>query len=114
MTLEFPTSVLSLLNRLETALAGVTSEVKELRAESRAKPSQAATARVQYSVEEVAEMLGKSAYTVREWARHGQINAKKRAERRGSSATWGVLAEEIERIKNDGLLPMDPNRNRED
>jgi hypothetical protein len=112
MTLEFPASVLSLLNRLETALAEVTSEVKELRSETRAKPSEAAVSRVRYSVEEVATMLCKSSYTIREHCRHGQINASKRAERRGSSAIWSISAEEIERIKNDGLLPMDQNRNR--
>ena len=35
--------------------------------------------RSNYSVEEVAAMLSKSAFTVREWCRNGRINATKRS-----------------------------------
>jgi transposase len=62
-------------------------------------------------VEEAASMLGKSSYTVREWCRHGQVNAAKRAERRGGAALWSISAEEVKRYKNEGLLAIDPDRN---
>ena len=68
-------------------------------------------AREWYSVDEVAAMFGKSSYTVREWCRHGQINAVKRTERRGGAALWSISAQEVSRYRNDGLLPSDPARN---
>ena len=67
--------------------------------------------RKSYSVEEVAGMLGRSPYTVREWCRNGQINASKRSERRGAGMLWSVSVEEVARHKNEGLLPLNPERN---
>ncbi|MEZ6048765.1 MAG: helix-turn-helix domain-containing protein [Planctomycetaceae bacterium] len=54
---------------------------------------------------EVAEMLGKSSYTVREWCRFGRIEARKRPIGRGDALEWEITASEIERFKNHGLLP---------
>jgi hypothetical protein len=68
--------------------------------------------RESYTVEEVASLLSKNAYTVREWCRHGRINASKRVERRGGAELWSISSAEVTRIKDDGLLRMDPNRNR--
>jgi hypothetical protein len=67
--------------------------------------------RTGYSVEEVAGMLGRIPYTVREWCRGGRIHATKRAERRGGAELWGGAAEEVARVKDEGLLPPDPARN---
>ena len=64
-----------------------------------------------YSVEEVAALLSKSAYSVREWCRFGRINATKRSERRGGAELWSISAGEIARYKDEGLLPLDPCRN---
>jgi hypothetical protein len=88
------------------------TEVASLRAELRARPSQGTVpSRKWYTVEEAAVSLGKRRYTVREWCRHGQNNAAKRAERRGCAALWTISAEEIERYKNEGLLKAALNRN---
>lgn len=57
-----------------------------------------------YTVEEAAKLLGKSAYTVRQWCLEGRVNAGKRAERRGVAEVWGISAVEIERYRNEGLL----------
>ncbi len=62
--------------------------------------------RTWYSVEEAAKMLGKGAYTVREWCRHGRIFAAKRAERRGGAELWSISSDEVARYKNEGLLPL--------
>jgi transposase len=59
-----------------------------------------------YSVEEVAAHMGKASFTVREWCRHGRINAQKRPYRRGKSAEWMISHDELQRIQNLGLLPI--------
>ncbi len=59
-----------------------------------------------YTVGEVAEMLGRAEFTVREWCRLGRVYASKRACGRGNAQEWIISDEEIERIRNEGLLPM--------
>jgi transposase len=58
-----------------------------------------------YAVDEVASRLGKAAFTVREWCRHGRIRAQKRSYKRGKSAEWMISHAELVRIQNEGLLP---------
>jgi hypothetical protein len=60
-----------------------------------------------YTTSEIAELLNKSAFTVREWCRHGRIVALKRACGRGRTCEWIVSNAELLRIKNHGLLPLD-------
>ena len=57
-----------------------------------------------YSTEQVAEQLGKSVYTVREWCRNGRINAEKKASGRGGYASWTVSHIEVLRVQREGLL----------
>jgi hypothetical protein len=57
-----------------------------------------------YTVEEVAALVSKTPYTVREWCRHGRINASKRSERRGGFELWSISAAEVARYKDEGLL----------
>jgi transposase len=58
-----------------------------------------------YSTAEVAEILGKAEFTVREWCRLGRIWAEKRPCGRGNSKEWMISHEELTRIQNEGLLP---------
>ena len=58
-----------------------------------------------YTTAEVAEILGKRPYTVREWARLGRIDAYK-VPGRGAESAWRVTHEELIRIQNEGLLPI--------
>ena len=58
-----------------------------------------------YSTEEAGRLLGKSEYTVREWARQGRIHAKKQLSGRGRFLTWVISHEELVRIQREGLLP---------
>jgi hypothetical protein len=67
--------------------------------------------RTNYTVKEAAELLGRAVYTVREWCQMGRINALKRRQKRAKGEVWSIEAEEIERYRNEGLLPIDPERN---
>lgn len=58
-----------------------------------------------YSTSEVAKLLGKAEFTVREWCRLGRIKAEKRKAGRGAASEWIISHEELTRIRNEGLLP---------
>jgi hypothetical protein len=59
-----------------------------------------------YTTTEVAELLGKAEFTVREWCRLGRVNAEKRDCGRGNSLEWIISHDELTRIRNHGLLPV--------
>ena len=59
-----------------------------------------------YTIAEVAQMLGRAEFTVREWCRLGRVSASKRACGRGHAKEWIISHEELTRIQNEGLLPM--------
>ena len=86
-----------LWRRIETIDAKVT-EIRELL-------TQPESQRDWYSIAEVAKLLSRAEFTVREWARLGRIYASKRACGRGSSQEWMISAKEVDRIRNEGLLP---------
>ncbi len=54
-----------------------------------------------YTTAEVADIVSKSEYTVREYCRKGQIKAEKAPNGRG----WLVSHAELERLRNYGPLP---------
>lgn len=55
-----------------------------------------------YTTAEVAEIVGKSEYTVREWCRQGRMEAEKAPNGRG----WLISQPELTRIRNHGPLPI--------
>ncbi len=59
-----------------------------------------------YTIPEIAALIHKSAYTVREWCRHGRVKARKKpCGGRGVSGEWLIGHEELKRLLNEGLLP---------
>jgi transposase len=84
--------ILERLERIETAL----TTLIQLR-----------TVKDFYSTDEVAAILGKAEFTVREWARRGRIKAQKRRSGRGKFQAWVISHEELQRIHKEGLLPED-------
>ena len=77
------------LERIESALSHLTRQqtIKEF-----------------YATEEVAEIVGRSPYTVREWCRAGRVHAQKRRCGRGRAKEWMISHAELTRIRNEGLL----------
>jgi hypothetical protein len=61
-----------------------------------------------YSTAEVAKILGKAEFTVREWCRLGRVKAEKKKCGRGVASEWIVSHAELTRVRNEGLLP-DPH-----
>lgn len=58
-----------------------------------------------YTTDEVAAILGKAEFTVREWCRLGRVNAEKRYSGRGRYQAWVVSLGELKRLEREGLLP---------
>ncbi len=58
-----------------------------------------------YCTTEVAGILGKAEFTVREWCRLGRVHAEKKKCGRGSASEWIISHAELTRIRNEGLLP---------
>jgi transposase len=64
------------------------------------------TVREWYTTEQVAQLVGKAEFTVREWCRHGRLNAEKRMSGRGGYQAWVVSHSEVLRYQREGLLPL--------
>ena len=58
-----------------------------------------------YSTAEVAALLGKAEFTVREWCRLGRVAAEKKKSGRGPASEWIISHAELTRVRNEGLLP---------
>jgi Helix-turn-helix domain len=58
-----------------------------------------------YTTEEVARMLGKAEFTVREWCRNGRVHAEKKGSGRGKYQSWVISHAELQRLQKEGLLP---------
>jgi hypothetical protein len=82
--------VIRRLDRIESALAALLLQ---------------RTVKEWYSTAEIAEILDRAEYTVREWCRQGRIRAKKKPCGRGKGGEWLVSHEELMRMKNEGLQP---------
>ena len=59
-----------------------------------------------YGTQELAEILGRAEFTVREWCRLGRVRAEKRACGRGRTREWMVSHTELLRLQGEGLLPV--------
>jgi hypothetical protein len=91
-------AIIEQLRAVANRLERLESQVEKLGLQSVAKEF--------YTTEEVACLLNKASFTVREWCRHGRINAIKRNSGRGAGGEWGISHEELTRIRNHGLLPV--------
>ncbi|MGB7344858.1 Helix-turn-helix domain protein [Rubripirellula tenax] len=85
------TDVVARLERIETLLSSLVQQekVKDF-----------------YTTSEVANILGRAEFTVREWCRLYRIHAEKRPCGRGRSKEWMISHTELQRIQNEGLLSI--------
>lgn len=63
-----------------------------------------------YTTEQVAQVVGKAEFTVREWCRLGRLQAEKRLSGRGAYPAWVISHAELLRYQRDGLLPAQTTR----
>jgi hypothetical protein len=63
-----------------------------------------------YDIDEFARIVGRAAFTCREWARLGRIKAEKRRSGRGAHCSWAISHDELLRFQREGLLPDRANR----
>lgn len=82
--------LLTRLTKIETLLASLVEQ---------------RTVKEWYSTAEVATLLGKAEFTVREWCRLGRVRAEKKKCGRGPASEWIVSHAELTRVRNEGLLP---------
>lgn len=59
-----------------------------------------------YTTTEVATILGRAQYTVREWCREGRVPAQQRRARRGNGLEWIISHEQLELLKAEKLRPV--------
>jgi hypothetical protein len=99
----------SLLALFGEALAPLVDQLRIIQAQLAAMAGEATKAVIvkeYYSTVEVAKLLGKRPYTVREWCRLGRINAEKANFGRGQDDEWRISHQELTRIQNEGLLRL--------
>lgn len=58
-----------------------------------------------YTVDEFARLVGREAFTCREYCRLGRIHALKKSSGRGKHPSWVIPHAELLRFQRDGLLP---------
>jgi hypothetical protein len=59
-----------------------------------------------YATDELARVLGKAEFTIREWCRLGRLKAEKRRSGRGAYPAWVISHQELLRYQREGLLPL--------
>jgi len=110
--LEFASQVVNLDEKVDALLSSLTRIEEQLFdlhsaiAHNSISPTPMHPCKEWYTPTEVADLLGKRPYTIREHCRLQRINARKRPTGRGEASEWEISADEIERYKNHGLLPI--------
>lgn len=97
-----PEWVLATLTRMEVQLKGLEAFLERILSTVTAK----VTVKDWYSTTELAHLLNRRPYTVREWCRLGRVNATRTHAGRGEVEEWRISHQELLRVQNEGLLPL--------
>ena len=84
------------IRRLDDRLAAIERTLSALVSQKKTKEW--------YTTAEVAELLDRAEFTVREWCRLGRVRAEKKKSGRGKAGEWIISHDELTRIGNEGLL----------
>ncbi len=60
-----------------------------------------------YSPNELARLIDRKPATIRGWCRSGRLTAHKRPLGRGDKLEWEISADELQRYREHGLLPVE-------
>ena len=86
------------LGELTTRLANIEMTLNQLLQRDKVKDW--------YTTTELAVLVCKAEFTVREWCRLGLIHATKKRSGRGRAFEWVISHAELIRIQREGLLPQ--------
>jgi hypothetical protein len=89
----------------DDSLTVAIAEIQNLQREVRDLLLSQRTVRDFYTTGELATLLGKAEFTVREWCRNGRVRAHKQGSGRGKHQSWVIAHEELQRLQREGLLP---------
>jgi hypothetical protein len=87
----------------DDSLRAMLAETQALQREMRDLLLSQKTIKNFYTTAEVAQMLGKAEFTIREWCRRAR--AEKQGSGRGKHQAWVIPHEELQRLQREGLLP---------
>lgn len=88
------------LRQIETRFVCLETLVREIRE----KTIHGSLIKDYYTTREVARIVDRSPYTVREWCRLGRVRGEKAFSGRGIDEEWRISHAELVRIQNEGLL----------
>jgi hypothetical protein len=97
-------TIASRLKRLEAGVAKLLNTLDDVRGLMTSK----VVLKEWHTTNEVARILGRRPYTVCEWCRLGRINATRTHSGRGEVEEWRISHQELQRVQNEGLLPIKP------
>ena len=92
----------AILNDMADRLQAIEETLKVLVAQQ--------TVRDYYDTTQMAALVGKSEFTVREWCRNGRLRAVKRLSGRGAIPAWAIAHTEFLRFQREGLLQPPSHR----
>jgi hypothetical protein len=104
MTTEATTDLLAYLTRLDEKVNRLSGMDQKLTQVLDLLVSQS-TVKEFYTTAEIAGIVQKDEFTVREWCRLGRINAVKKTSGRGKHKGWAIPHAELLRYQREGLLP---------
>jgi Helix-turn-helix domain len=93
-------------NQSDDSWKAAIAEVQTLQREVRDLLLSQRTVKDFYTTAEVATLLGKAEFTVREWCRNGRVRAQKQGSGRGKHQAWVIAHGELQRLQREGLLPV--------
>lgn len=70
-----------------------------------ATPAKRQVVKEWYTTEEVARIVGRAEFTIRERGRGRRVHARKKESGRGRHTAWVISHAELQRIQREGLLP---------